>query len=184
VIVSRFLHCFLIQDRTLLGLILRRFLAAHYRNQFVFLPLLNFFGRKCFCGCELLSALTFQPGSSLTQIDVEAFSVCSSLKSICIPACVVVIGQFCFCGCGSLSALTFEEESQLAQIQERALCNCLSLESIGIPASVTMMVEMCFFHCKPLSLVAFEPDSRFTAIDSEFFLVTNYSDQFVFLPLL
>jgi hypothetical protein len=48
-------------------------------------------GIESFHRCDLLSSVTFEPGSKLHLIDANAFSYCSSLVSIDIPVLVSVV---------------------------------------------------------------------------------------------
>jgi hypothetical protein len=87
----------------------------------------------------------------LNRIDLEAFSSCSSLQSICIPATVETIGQNCFSNCTSLSSITFESDSRLNRIEMNAFRGCSSLQSIFIPASVQSLPVRCFRDCRVYS---------------------------------
>jgi hypothetical protein len=44
--------------------------------------------RECFSGCRLLASVTFESGAKMIEINWRAFSKCSSLESIRIPASV------------------------------------------------------------------------------------------------
>ena len=71
-----------------------------------------------FKGCSSLATVTFEKGSQLKTIGGDsyssgAFSDCTALKSIEIPASVETIEAAAFKGCSSLTTVTFEKESQL-----------------------------------------------------------------------
>jgi hypothetical protein len=70
----------------------------------------------CFSGCSSISSFTFESDSKLIRIEAEAFSWCSSLRSICIPSSVEILGWKCFGYCGSLLSVTFESGSRLTHI--------------------------------------------------------------------
>jgi hypothetical protein len=61
-------------------------------------------------------------------IEDGAFSVCSSLKSICIPSSLERIKHDCFNRCSSLSRVTFEPSPRTRMV-----------ESSAIPAGVTVV---------------------------------------------
>ena len=77
-----------------------------------------------FKGCSSLATVTFEKGSQLKTISggysgssyYGAFSNCSALTSIEIPASVETIEAAAFKGCSSLATVTFEKGSQLKTI--------------------------------------------------------------------
>ena len=79
-------------------------------------------GTAVFWGCSSLTTVTFEKGSQLKTIGggssyyYGAFSYCSSLTSIEIPASVETIEAAAFKGCSSLATVTFEKGSQLKTI--------------------------------------------------------------------
>ena len=101
-------------------------------------------GTAVFWGCSSLTTVTFEKGSqlktigggssyygafsyctaltsieipaSVETIEAAAFKECSSLTSIDIPESVETIGSAAFSGCSNLATVTFEKESQLKTI--------------------------------------------------------------------
>jgi hypothetical protein len=111
------------------------------------------------------SSLTFEPGSKLSRIEDHAFSHCSILKSISIPASVESLGDQCFYECSSLSSVTFGSGSKLVGIEARAFATCPRLKSISIPSSVESFGDQCFYECRSLSSVTFESGHFVITID-------------------
>ena len=78
-------------------------------------------GTAVFWGCSSLATVTFENGSQLKTIgggsySSGAFSDCTALTSIEIPASVETIEAAAFKGCSSLATVTFEKGSQLKTI--------------------------------------------------------------------
>lgn len=136
-----------------------------------------------FHDCSFLSIVTFKKGSHLKAIGGGktidgAFSYCTALTSIEIPASVETIEKAAFRGCSSLSTVTFEKGSHLKTIGGRsghslgngfafydgAFWKCTALTSIEIPASVETIEATAFKDCSSLVSVTFEKDSQLKSI--------------------
>ena len=136
-----------------------------------------------FHDCSFLSIVTFKKGSHLKAIGGGktidgAFSYCTALTSIEIPASVETIEKAAFRGSSSLSTVTFEKGSHLKTIGGRsghslgngfafydgAFWKCTALTSIEIPASVETIEATAFKDCSSLVSVTFEKDSQLKSI--------------------
>ena len=136
--------------------------------------------KKAFMHCSSLATVTFEKGSQLKTIAGDsydgAFSDCSSLTSIEIPASVETIGKEAFKRCSSLATVTFEKGSQLKIIgggysssyYYGAFLGCSSLTSIEIPASVETIEATAFKRCSKLTTVTFEKGSQLKTIGGGF----------------
>ena len=111
-------------------------------------------GSGVFEGCTFLSAVTFEPGSKLSEIKQDAFYTPFSfpLTSIEIPANVKTIGENAFGNCQSLSTITFGSGSILSTIEKGAF-GITAIESIEIPASVKTMGSNVFSGCDNLQTI-------------------------------
>ncbi len=87
-----------------------------------------------------------------TAINQYAFSGCTNLTSITIPARVTEIGVGAFINCTSLQTVDFGDNSQLKTIGIYALKNCTNLTSITIPASLTLIDYSAFSGCSNVDI--------------------------------
>ena len=93
--------------------------------------------------------VTIAAGSNLATIGGDAFSFCSSLKTITIPSSVTTIGMRAFVMSG-LTSVTLSDG--LKVIDGRAFMRC-PMTTITIPASVTSIGESAFYRCSNLATV-------------------------------
>ena len=136
--------------------------------------------KKAFMHCSSLATVTFEKGSQLKTIAGDsydgAFSDCTALTSIEIPASVETIEATAFCYCSKLTTITFEKGSLLKTIgggyyssyYHGAFSDCSSLTSIEIPASVETIEATAFKRCSKLTTVTFEKGSQLKIIGGGF----------------
>ena len=136
-----------------------------------------------FKGCSSLATVTFEKGSQLKTIGGDsyssgAFSDCTALTSIEIPASVETIEAAAFRGCSKLATVTFEKASQLKTIST-AFSFC-PITSIEIPASVETIEAAAFKGCSSLATVTFEKGSQLKTISGDYSTgsTSNYSGVF------
>ncbi|WP_418207007.1 leucine-rich repeat protein [Barnesiella intestinihominis] len=138
-------------------------------------------GYSAFKRCSSLTTVTFEKESQLKTIGGDyyyggAFSDCTALTSIEIPASVETIGNTAFSDCSQLATVTFEKGSQLKTIgggysssyYYGAFLGCSSLTSIEIPASVETIEATAFKRCSKLTTVTFEKGSQLKIIGGGF----------------
>ena len=147
-----------------------------------------------FKGCSSLATVTFEKGSQLKTIGGDsyssgAFSDCTALTSIEIPASVETIEAAAFRGCSKLATVTFEKGSQLKTIRSAdsyyphtyygAFSFC-PITSIEIPASVETIEAAAFKGCSSLATVTFEKGSQLKTISGDYSTgsTSNYSGVF------
>ena len=150
-----------------------------------------------FNGCTSLVSVVFEEGSQLSKIcggyissnysaHLGAFSDCTALTDIEIPAKVQVIEAAAFKNCSALKSVTFESDSQLETIgggydysagssspynryyYYGAFSDCINLEAIEIPNNVKTIEAAAFKHCTSLKKVTFAKGSRLTTIGGKY----------------
>lgn len=119
---------------------------------------------SAFKDCVKLEYVLFEENASIQEIgggynsDVAygAFTNCSSLKEIIIPASVKTIGISAFQNCSSLASLSFEENSILKTIggsyysfngktlYNGAFAYCSALTSVHLPQNITRIQNSAF----------------------------------------
>jgi len=85
------------------------------------------------------------------SINASAFSNCTGLISVNIPASVTNIGNSAFSNCTDLTSINISEG--VTSIGSSAFFNCSSLSSITIPASVTEIGGVAFRGCSNLNSI-------------------------------
>ena len=137
-------------------------------------------GGGAFDSCNSLESVVFELGSRLKIIDGNgddgAFSYCTALKSITIPASCETIGCSAFKGCVALEQVNFEAGTQLKIIDggfnlttdSGSFCNCIKLKSITIPSSCENIGPSAFKNCESLERVEFAANSSLKKIGGGF----------------
>ena len=100
-----------------------------------------------FSGCSSLTEINLP--ASLTSIGESAFYDCSSLTEIHLPANLTSIGEHAFNGCSSLTGIHLPDN--LTSIGESAFYDCSSLTEIHLPANLTSIRESVFNGCSSLT---------------------------------
>lgn len=100
-------------------------------------------GVDAFSVCTSLETVTLP--ESLQKIGEKAFSYCTSLKTINIPASVNVIGPKAFFFCKSLTSIDIPEG--VTEISYATFGYAENLTAVNIPASVTRIGDFAFQNC-------------------------------------
>jgi hypothetical protein len=121
-----------------------------------------------FSFCSSLKTITFEKGSQLRSIASRVFTR-SGITAIEIPASVTSIANEAFYWATSLKTITFEEGSQLERIGSSAFEENLALTGIKIPASLRTIGNLAFYGCTKLESVTFEECSQLETIGGSAF---------------
>ena len=101
-------------------------------------------GAYAYANCPNLASVTFEEGSSLASIDINAFANCTALTAVSLPDSLVSVGNGAFSGCYLLSSVSL---GGVQTIGTSAFANCYSLKTLTVPASVTSIASSSFGGC-------------------------------------
>ena len=120
-------------------------------------------GEKAFTDCSRLTSLTLPAG--ITSIGEYAFYGCSGLTSLTLPAGITEIGESTFSDCSGLTSLTLPDG--ITSIGISAFSDCSGLTSLNLPAGITSIDKYAFLDCSGLTSLTL-PDG-ITSIGSRAF---------------
>ena len=104
-------------------------------------------GIYAFSYCSRLTSLTLPAG--ITEIDSSAFYGCSRLTSLTLPAGITKIGSWAFCNCSGLTSLTLP--AGITSIGSFAFEHCSGLTSLTLPDGITSIGDGAFSGCSGLT---------------------------------
>ena len=104
-------------------------------------------GRYAFSGCSGLTSLTLPAG--ITEIGEYAFWGCDGLTSLTLPAGITGISYGAFRGCSGLTSLTLP--AGITEIGSGAFRDCRGLTSLTLPAGITEISDGAFENCSGLT---------------------------------
>ena len=137
-------------------------------------------------------------GGTVTQVGVWCFRDNTSVKTVTIPDCVVVIEENCFMGCSNLESVqmpghlnkmgdqTFSRCKSLKrcvvpegvkELDYRQFDACESLQEVVLPSTLTAIGDAAFRHCYSLKTIYFrgsEADWKGVTISSNALLDSDY----------
>ena len=106
-------------------------------------------GNRAFSGCSRLTSLTLP--ASITRIGDDAFCCCSGLTSLTLPAGITEIGYGAFWGCSGLTSLNLP--AGITSIGDDAFYGSSGLTSITLPAGITEIGGGAFGFCSGLTSI-------------------------------
>ena len=137
-----------------------------------------------FMRCSKLATVTFEKGSKLKTIGGSyasyyygAFSNCTALTSIEIPASVETIKAAAFMRCSKLATVTFEKGSKLKTIDGYAFSCCWALTTVDMSActQVTEIGYRAFYEDSKLQLFKIGTRTPPSCGDNAFWGINSYS---------
>lgn len=108
-------------------------------------------GKSAFSGCKELTSISLPAG--LNTISESMFSECTSLEleGIRTTGEITVIGDYAFSKCTAVETLSIP--ATVTSIGSHAFEGCTSLTTLYIPSSVTVIGDSAFRDCSALSKV-------------------------------
>ena len=104
-------------------------------------------GNWAFSRCTSLAELTLP--ATLTSIGDHAFDGCSALTSLTLPASLTTIGLRAFDGCSSLTNVDFSAVTD-ANIGQAVFNRCERLVKLTLPAALSIINAFTFSGCSAL----------------------------------
>ena len=119
-------------------------------DEFQYFTGLTLIADYAFSGCSNLTSIIIPAGAHYIAIGNYAFSSCSSLTNIFIPDHVTSIGEYAFSDCSNLVSITLADDVQV--IWPYAFNNCLALSEISTSDSSRLkyLKESIFNNCPSL----------------------------------
>ena len=104
-----------------------------------------------FYGLDTITSLSFEDAASLTGIGTSAFSGCSGVTSLTLPATVTELGFGAFQNCTGLQTLVIGEG--ITALPTQCFNGCTALTDVTLPDTVTTIGERAFAGCASLTRV-------------------------------
>ena len=111
-------------------------------------------GENAFYDDWCIKKFTFQEGSRLKSIGVNAFHCNSSLQSLTLPSSVTNIGHHAFHQCSSLDEFVIPDGVE--SIERGVFAECSKLKTVTVPNSVKKIVQKAFLNCSSLENVVYK----------------------------
>lgn len=124
--------------------------AARYDIQTAVIePGVTSIGEFAFSGCSNMNMITIP--ADVASIGRGAFFGCASLTSIAIPAGVTSIEASTFINCTALAEVTLPDT--VKRIGDSAFHQCHALKDLTLPSGLTSIGERAFYACRSLTKV-------------------------------
>ncbi|NMD38844.1 MAG: leucine-rich repeat domain-containing protein [Christensenellaceae bacterium] len=123
---------------------------------------------------------SFVVPEGVTAIGDQAFSYCTSLKSVKFPEGLASIGWLAFEGCEQLEHIEFPEGLEIIDIN--AFNGCKQLESIKLPEGLLSLGAEAFVNCTALKDITFPTtliEIGMTAFEGTAWLEERKNDPFI-----
>ena len=108
-------------------------------------------GKAAFKNNSKIKTVTFEKGSQIEKIAMNAFESCPVLEEIVLPDSIIEIGDNAFLDCVGLIDVTLP--SNMISLGKSAFEGCISLLNITFNEGLQIIGDDCFQDCLLLPLV-------------------------------
>ncbi len=112
--------------------------------------------------------------TGLSFINDNAFTYCTSLTSLCIPANVAGIGESVFAGCNKLTSLTIDAENKYLMVEDGILysadqsklllCMPYKTGALTINNNVRVLSDNAFYNCTGLTTITLPSQLQYISL--------------------
>ena len=124
---------------------------------------------NAFSGCTQLTSLDISHCKKLTLIPASAFSNCTSLEVLKLPASLEFIDNYAFLSCSGIAELDIAHCENLKSIKSSSFANCSNLKTVQLPKSIETIGNSAFSGCYQIEQVDLSPYSKLTKIEDSVF---------------
>lgn len=90
---------------------------------------------------------------TVTSLGYNAFSNCTKITEVILPASITTLNRSSFSGCTSLTTVTFPTNSELTFIYSDCFKGCTSLTDLTLPSTVKTIDQYAFRNCSALTSI-------------------------------
>lgn len=112
---------------------------------------------SAFSDCSTLE--TVEIPQTVEIIHQEAFSNCKNLKRIVTHNSIKSIGAYAFSSCSALESIKFDDTTEV--IGDSAFEGCSSIKTVNIPQATEMIGNLAFYNCKDLGGINVDIRNKF-----------------------
>ena len=123
-------------------------------------------GKFAFEHCTNLTDVGFTSSTPLTTIPERAFSTCTALQTLIVPAAVTTIEEAAFSDCAGVSQVLFTQTGLLETIGKEAFYGLKSIKTLDLPDGVISIGSGAFASCVNLRFLYIPASVQMIAEDA------------------
>ena len=135
--------------------------VEYVKNKQTYTSTVKRIGQFAFSNCSQMTSVELP--ASITTIEWKAFEKCTGLKSITVPSNVSFVSTQAFSDC------TYLREAYIdATVHDEVFLNCINLEFVEFGPSTNYVLKNCFTNCPALKYISVNREIPPSA-DGDFF---------------